>query len=84
MSRLRRGKGEAVADLDSERGLTNATIAKDGHAPLIHDVWVMCWSELGEKRRGEWAQGGRGKVLKVLRTIDAAASAWVVQVCQRA
>jgi len=37
------GKGRAVADLDSERGLANATIAEDGYAPLIHGVWVVCW-----------------------------------------
>lgn len=39
------GEQQAVTDLDSERGLADTTIAKDGYAPLIHDVWGVCWGE---------------------------------------
>lgn len=47
MLRQQSGAGErqAVTDLDSERGLADTTIAKDGYAPLIHGVGVVCWSE---------------------------------------
>lgn len=35
------GERQAVTDLDSERGLADTTIAKDGYAPLIHGVGVV-------------------------------------------
>lgn len=77
VSRLERGNDLAVTDLDSERGLANTTIAENGYAPLVHGVWAMCWSEWEKTDEGS-GSGGRGRVLG---TIDAAASAWVVQVC---
>lgn len=45
-------------------------------------MWGVCAGASGRKEAIRVGSGGRRG--KVLRTIDAAASAWVVQVCQRA
>jgi hypothetical protein len=49
-----------AADLDSECGLANATIAEDGYAPLVHDMWGVCWSSW-EKTEGDGESGLRGQ-----------------------
>ena len=55
------GEKGAVADLDSERGLSNATIAEDGYAPLIHDVGCVCWGEWEKRGDSSGLRGAQGQ-----------------------